>query len=158
MSGNELVKRNTSGLQVLKTLQVLLEDNYTMSELITKLNEKEKDSIFNNSVISKYINTCRECDIEIQKIQNRYYVTKLPFGLDLSSQDIKLLEELKSFSNKNFLQKTKKNFEKFMTKLNQFSNKHIIKISKESEKEFCEFFEKAIQNNKVVLLKLKKIN
>ena len=50
---NQAVKRNQSSMQVLKTLQLLLEDNYTMSELIEKLNEKEDEPIFNNSVVSK---------------------------------------------------------------------------------------------------------
>ena len=42
MATKEAVKKNMSGMQVLKTLQLLLEDNYTMSELIERLNKKEK--------------------------------------------------------------------------------------------------------------------
>ena len=71
MVANEVVKRNVSGMQVIKTLQTLLEDNYTMQELITRLNENEKEPIFNHSVISKYINTCRYCGIDIPKIHFR---------------------------------------------------------------------------------------
>ena len=53
------LKKNRSSMQVFKTLQLLLQDNYTMHELVEKLNLNEPEAIFNNSVISKYINTCR---------------------------------------------------------------------------------------------------
>ena len=67
MSENHIaIKRNISSMQVLKTLQKLLEGDYTMSELIEILNENEPDVVFNNSVVSKYINTCRYCGIEIK--------------------------------------------------------------------------------------------
>jgi len=59
MAISHAVKKNLSSIQVLKTLLVLLENNYTMQELVEKLNENENDSVFNNSVVSKYINTCR---------------------------------------------------------------------------------------------------
>ena len=66
-------KKNISSMQVLKTLQVLLQGNYTMQELVSILNENENEHLFNNSVISKYINTCRYCGIDIQKIHNKYF-------------------------------------------------------------------------------------
>ena len=52
------IKKNLSSMQVLKTLQVLLQGNFTMQELIERLNKSEEEPVFNNSVISKYINTC----------------------------------------------------------------------------------------------------
>ena len=78
-------KTNTSSIQVIKTLKVLLQGDYTMQELIEILNKNESDAIFNNSVISKYINTCRFCEFDIPKIHNKYYVAKIPFkALDIS--------------------------------------------------------------------------
>ena len=56
-------KKNLSSMQVIKTLQTLLQGNFTMNELIEKLNANESEPIFNNSVVSKYINTCRYCGI-----------------------------------------------------------------------------------------------
>ena len=82
MANDQAMKKNQASLQVLKTLKVLLEDNYTMSEIVDRLNSQEKEPIFNNSVVSKYINTCRYCGIEISKIRNRYYVIKMPFGIN----------------------------------------------------------------------------
>ena len=51
-------KKNLSSMQVIKTLQILLQGDYTMNELIEQLNANESEPIFNNSVVSKYINTC----------------------------------------------------------------------------------------------------
>ena len=65
------IKKNLSSMQVLKTLQVLLQGNFTMQELIERLNKSEEGPVFNNSLISKYINTCRYCGINILKIHNR---------------------------------------------------------------------------------------
>ena len=65
-------KKNLSSMQVIKTLQILLQGDYTMNELIEQLNANESEPIFNNSVVSKYINTCRYCGIEIPKIHNKY--------------------------------------------------------------------------------------
>ena len=79
----EVVKKNQSSMQVIKTLLVLLEDNYTMQELVQKLNEKEEEPIFNNSVVSKYINTCRYCGIDIIKVHNKYFVRSMPFGMEI---------------------------------------------------------------------------
>ena len=89
-------KKNISSMQVLKTLQVLLQGNYTMQELVSILNENENEPLFNNSVISKYINTCRYCGIDIPKIHNKYFVASMPFGLELDVKDTDLLERLQN--------------------------------------------------------------
>lgn len=152
MVTNEVVKRNISGMQVIKTLQLLLEGNYTMSELTQKLNENEKEPIFNNSVVSKYINTCRYCGIEIPKIHNKYFVSKLPFGLNLTTKDLDVLDKIQQVAAKNFSNKSLKNFESFILKLNQFSNKDIIKVEKKTFDLTFEYFAKAIQENRRVRL------
>ena len=92
MSASDFAKKNISGMQVIKTLQVLLEGSYTMSELVDILNRNEEDQVFNNNVISKYINTCRYCGFNIIKIHNKYILTKIPFGLEFSLREIELIE------------------------------------------------------------------
>ena len=114
MATKEAVKKNISGMQVLKTLQLLLEDNYTMSELIERLNKKEKRPIFNNHVVSKYINTCRYCGFEIHKIHNKYFVAKLPFGLEFTSLDLDLLAKLQEIGLKKLANTAYKNFNSFI--------------------------------------------
>ena len=54
MSTNQIVKKNLSGMQVIKTLQLLLEDNYTMGELIEKLKASDFGYRFNQITRSYY--------------------------------------------------------------------------------------------------------
>ena len=126
------VKKNISSMQVLKTLQILLQGNYTMQELISKLNVNEKEPVFNNSVISKYINTCRYCGIDIPKIHNKYFVASMPFGLELTSNDINLLEKLQDVIKKEMTRKYNKIFDSFIEKINKFSNKKIARVEKDT--------------------------
>ena len=58
-------KINNSSKNVIKTLFTLMQGDYSMKELIDLLNSREPAPVFNNSVISKYINTCRFCDFDI---------------------------------------------------------------------------------------------
>lgn len=155
MAKNELVKKNISGLQVIKTLQLLLEDNYTMSELTEKLNKNEKESIFNNSVVSKYINTCRYCGFDIPKIHNRYFLAKLPFGLDLYSRDYELLNILQDVANKRLSGKSNNLFNSFIRRLNKYSNRDIIRVEKKTFELTCEKFDKAIQEKRKIMLMFK---
>lgn len=152
MSANQAVKRNISGMQVIKTLQLLIEDNYTMSELTKKLNENEKTPIFNNSVVSKYINTCRYMGIDIPKIHNKYFVAKLPFGLDLSIKDIELLENLQKIATEKLSSKPNKLFNSFIRRLNKYSNKDITKVEKKTVDATYELFDKAIQEKRRIML------
>lgn len=152
MATKEATKKNQSSMQVLKTLQLLLQDNYTMSELISKLNENEKDSIFNNSVVSKYINTCRYCGIDIPKIHNKYFVASIPFGLDLSSRELDLIEELQ-YAVKNLLPKSSdKVFDKFITNLSKYCNKRIMRVEPKSMDKVFMLFEAAVAEQRKVRL------
>lgn len=155
MKTNSAVKKNISGMQVLKTLQVMLEDNYTMEELVQKLNEKEKEPIFNNSVISKYINTCRFCGIDILKIHNKYFVASIPFGLDLNSEDIDLIENLQEVAAEKLSLKQHSIFNSFIRRLSKFSNKHIIRVEKKTEELVDKLFEKAIQEKRRINMMFK---
>lgn len=122
------IKKNLSSMQVLKTLQVLLQGNFTMQELIERLNKSEEEPVFNNSVISKYINTCRYCGINILKIHNRYFVASMPFGLELTSGDIGLLERLQNIIRENMSSKYNKIFDNFIDKLNRFQTKALQEL------------------------------
>jgi hypothetical protein len=148
----QAIKKNISSMQVLKTLQILLEGNYTMAELIEKLNANESEPIFNNSVVSKYINTCRYCGIEIPKIHNRYFVSKLPFGLDLTSKDLDLLDELRYMSDIKLSKNARKNLDEFLKKLAKFSNKHIIRVEEQNTDAAFELFEEAIEEKRMIVL------
>ncbi len=152
MGTKEAVKRNQSSMQVLKTLQLLLEDNYTMTELIHKLNANEKEPIFNNSVVSKYINTCRFCGLDIPKIHNKYFVASLPFGIDLSARELDLIEDLQ-YSVKNTMSaKADELFSAFLGKLSKYSNKKIIRVEPKTKQQAFELFDRAVAEKRRVNL------
>lgn len=151
MTTNFAVKKNISSLQVLKTLQILMEDNYTMAELVNKLNLGEKESIFNNSVVSKYINTCRYCGINIPKIHNRYILASVPFGMDLTSRELDLLSMLQNTVKNTMSHKQNIIIDKFITKLTKYSNKHIARIDKEAPKFSFELFSKAVMEKRIII-------
>jgi len=155
MVASEVVKRNISGLQVIKTLQTLFENNYTMSELVEKLNLTEEEAVFNNSVVSKYINTCRFCGFDIPKIHNKYFLAKVPFGLDPTQRDFELLGILQACANKRFGGQSNKLFNDFIRRLNKYSNKDIIRVEKKTFKITCEMFDKAIREKRKVMLMFK---
>lgn len=143
-------KKNNSSMQVIKTLQVLLQGNYSMQELIKMLNKDEMNSVFNNSVISKYINTCRYIGIDIPKINNKYFIASMPFGIDLSTSDLDIIEELTSVINQDKSFKNKTTFFEFLSKLNRYSNKNIAKVENEINNTLVELFERAIARKRKV--------
>lgn len=148
-------KKNISSMQVLKTLQVLLQGNYTMQELVSILNENENEPLFNNSVISKYINTCRYCGIDIPKIHNKYFVASMPFGLELDIKDIDLLERLQNIIRQEMSKKNNKIFDGFIEKINRFSNKKISRVEKATYQISVEMFERAIKEKRKIRLMFK---
>ena len=148
-------KINQSSLQVLKTLQVLLEGSYTMNEIVDILNEKEDIVIFNNSVVSKYINTCRFCGVDVPKIQNKYYVAKIPFGMDLTNEEAELIELLQDTAHQEMTKKQFGEFDDFVEKINCYSNKRIAHVQKEEYHVSFEIFERAIFDRRKVKLMLK---
>lgn len=152
MNDSQAVKRNQSSMQVLKTLQLLLEDNYSMADLIEKLNKNESEPIFNNSVVSKYINTCRHCGIDIPKIHNKYFVANLPFGLNLTVQDLDLLEKLQWTAKDKMTIKPNKIFDEFLARLNKYSNKNIIRVEKKTARLTYEIFDKAVREKRKIVL------
>lgn len=155
MTSSQSAKKNEASLNVLKTLLVLLEDNYSMRDLVDKLNSAEKDVVFNNSTVSKYINTCRYCGIKIIKINNKYFVASLPFGMNLTFKDLDLLDILQKTAAKIMSEKVFTEFSKLMSKLARFSNKEISKVEKVDSKMSHHNFEKAIIDEVTVEILLK---
>lgn len=145
-------KRNASSMQVLKTLRVLMEGNYGMNELITKLNSQEKTPVFNNSVISKYINTCRFCGIDIPKVLNKYYVAYVPFGLKFDDDEISLLQVIQAIVKKTMSGNSINLFDSFLKKLNQFSAKKIARIEPKDYHMSFELFQRAVNQRRKVKL------
>lgn len=151
----EIVKKNQSSMQVIKTLSVLLEDNYTMQQLVEKLNEKEKEPIFNSSVVSKYINTCRYCGIDIIKVHNKYFVVSMPFGMDITNKELELFIMLQESAKNNFSPRLNKAFDKLISTISKYSNKRIIRVEKKTANITFDMFERAIVEKRKVALMFK---
>ena len=148
-------KVNLSSMQVLKTLLALLQGDYTMNELIKILNKNEKEEVFNNSVISKYINTCRHIGIKIPKIQNKYLVSSIPFGLELTEDDLDALKILQVMVNKTMSSIQANIFDKFYTKLNRFISRKVELVRKDEYLLSIELFERAVLKRRKVNLLFK---
>ena len=149
------LKKNQSSIQVMKTLQLLMEGDYTMQELIDKLNAKEEDAIFNNSVISKYINTCRYLGFDIPKIHNKYYVAGLPFGMSFSETDTELIIRLYNLVKDEMSSKCFKIFDGLIKKLNRYANKKIVRVDKDTYQLSYEVFEQAVRRKRKINLLFK---
>ena len=137
-------KKNLSSMQVLKTLQLLLQGDYSMGELVQRLNADEQGGVFNNSVISKYINTCRYIGIKIPKIQGKYYVANLPFGFQFDEHDMNAIKTLQFVIKNNFTNKSLAIFNNLVSKLSRFSRREITTVEKENYIFSYELFERAI--------------
>lgn len=155
MATKQVVKRNLSSMQVLKTLLVLMEGNYTMNELTDKLNKDEASPIFNHSVISKYINTCRYLGIDIPKIHNKYFVASLPFGLNLDLRDLELFENLQNIAKEILPEKSLNIFTNFINKLAKYSNKQLVRADRQVPHKVIEMFDRAIQEKRKINLMFK---
>ena len=155
MATKQVVKRNLSSMQVLKTLLVLMEGNYTMNELTDKLNKNEASPIFNHSVISKYINTCRYLGIDIPKIHNKYFVASLPFGLNLDLRDLELFENLQNIAKEILPEKSLNIFTSFINKLAKYSNKQLVRADRQVPHKAIEMFDRAIQEKRKINLMFK---
>jgi len=148
-------KKNLSSIQVIKTLEVLLQGDFTMQEIIERLNKTELTPVFNNSVISKYINTCRYIGIEVPKIHNKYFVSNLPFGLKLTDADTDALKTLQFVVQKDMISKNISKFKNFVTKLNRHSKRNITTVVPEEFVFSFELFERAVAKKMKVKLLFK---
>ena len=146
-------KKNLSSIQVIKTLQILLQGDFSMNDLIRKLNADEPFPVFNNSVISKYINTCRYIGISIPKVNNKYYVSSIPFGFKLDDIDIGTIKALQFIVANKMTKKNRFIFDNFITKLSRHSRRCIANINSEDYIYSFELFEQAIAKKvKICLL------
>ena len=148
-------KKNASSIQVIKTLKILMQGDYSMSELIDILNNNEPYPVFNNSVISKYINTCRFCGFDILKIHNKYYVAKIPFGLDLTEIDIDIIKSLCVYVQDEMSLNSVSLVNSFFDKIRRFSNKEIERVNKDKLELSIELFERAVLKQRKVKLLFK---
>ncbi len=140
-----MLKVNISSLRVLQMLQLLFEKDYTMNELMAALSEVSGERC-SNFLVSKYINTCRFCGIDIQKIDGKYTLLKLPFGIDFSDDVLSLFDEIKKYSSKMRLGKNVRAYNSLLAKINKRSDRYYSKIETPEDDKNIENFEYAMEN------------
>ena len=123
-----LSKVNLASLKVLYTLQLLFEKDLSMDEL-RKLYELYHTENCSNFVMSKYINTCRYCGIDIKKINNKYTVLNFPIGLSFSGNELSLFQELKNCCERIRINNLTENMQNFLHKINGRADRPISPVA-----------------------------
>lgn len=143
---NDYRKINIASYRVLRTLQCLFEQNMTMDELVSKLSAEFSDG-YNNFVASKYINTCRSCGIDIQKIKGQYVVMNIPFGKKFTGNEVELLYEISQYSKGIKSHNVEQHIEDFLSKLHITLFKSGNGIKSSENYRIIKQFEKALAVN-----------
>jgi len=143
-------KINLSSLRVLYTLLLLFERDMTMEDLI-KYYELYHNKKNTNFAMSKYINTCRYCGINIPKINNKYTITNFPLGVKFTQNEIALFNELKNCCEKFKLDLLSENMQNIFFKINKRSEKMLNPIKDFRQKNtVVKNFERAVwESNKI---------
>lgn len=147
-------KINVSSLRVLQMLQLLFEKSYTMNDLMEALSQVSKERC-SNFLISKYINTCRFCGIDIRKIDGKYTLLNLPFGIEFSDNVLDLFEKINAYSSKMRLGKNVRAYNSLIAQINRRSGRYYAKVEIPEEDKYIKDFEYALENGWKVDIKYK---
>lgn len=148
-----LAKVNLASLKVLNTLQLLFAKDLSMEELI-KSYELYHNENCSNFLMSKYINTCRYCGIDIKKINNKYTVLNLPIGLNFSGNELSLFQELKNCCERVKIDQLSDSMQKFLNKINRRAERPISPVATSAihDQNIKTFEKSCIQKQKVKLV------
>lgn len=123
-----LSKVNLASLKVLYTLQLLFERDLSIDELI-KYYELYHNEYNTNFVMSKYINTCRYCGIDIKRINNKYTILNFPIGINFTETELGMFKEMKNCCEKMKSSYLAKNMQNFLNKINRRVERPISPVS-----------------------------
>jgi len=150
-------KVNLSSMRVLQMLELLFEKSYTMNELMDALSQATGERC-SNFLVCKYINTCRFCGIDIQKVNGKYMLLRLPFGIEFSDDELELMNEINEFCKDSRITKTVRGVNSLLGKLNRRSNKYYSRITVPEEDNYIDNFEAALEGGNMIELKFKENN
>src|SRR5574344_1429692 len=150
---NTASKINAASLKVLYTLQLLFEHNLSMDDLLHYY-ELYHNEYLSNFVMSKYINTCRYCGIDIKKIDGKYTILNFPIGINFSASELSLFRELKNCCEKIKLEHFADNMQNILQKINRRIDNPIapISISKLNDNKIKTFEKACIVSQKIKIL------
>jgi len=143
MSKNITGKINNASYSVMCTMLSLFEKNLTMPELIDSLNRMFPGVIFNNFVASKYINTCKACGFDIQKIDGKYCFMNYPIGEKFTDHEAALACELEEYSEDLNQSKINKDVKTFFEKLHLVKYKASNGLKSSKNRRVLRLYEKA---------------
>ena len=139
-------KINEASYRVLKTLLCLFEHDLSMKELVDIMSRAiGKD--FTNFVASKYINTCRCCGVDIQKINGKYALVNIPFSRKFTDDETELLYEIKQVSETFKSEKVSQILSSLFEKLHVTYFKSEYGLKSSINKRIIKTFEKALSAN-----------
>jgi len=142
-------KLNIAAYRCMQTLLNLFNQDLSMNDLIDIL-ERDGYGSFNNFVASKYINTCKSCGIDIQKINKKYTLVNLPFNMSFSPAETTLLLEMKEQIEKTRSEKLSQNFASLMNKIHMTYLKSSMGLKSSDNYKNIRVFEKACNAKSVV--------
>ena len=79
----------------------------------------------------------------------------MPFGFELTTCEVNLLETLQSIVRNDMAKKYNKIFDEFIEKVNKFTNRKLARVEKESYQISAELFEHAVSDKRKVRLMFK---
>ncbi|MCR5265066.1 MAG: hypothetical protein K6E29_00555 [Cyanobacteria bacterium RUI128] len=140
---NSVRKVNEASYRVLRTLLYLFEKDLSMKELVDVM-VQNVDPTFNNFVASKYINTCKSCGIDIQKVNGKYALINIPFSGKFPDIMNELLFEIKQVSETLKPEKTTQIVSNLFEKLHITYFKSEFGLKSSINKRIIKTFEKAL--------------
>lgn len=145
-------KINIASYRCLQTLLCLFDKSLTMNELIETL-DNDAYGEFNNFIASKYINTCKSCGIDIQKIDGKYTLINFPFVVKITPEEAELIYEIKQNSELIKSDKVEKNINSLINKLHLNHYKATNGLKSSQNNKIIKLFEKALcANSNIELL------
>jgi len=152
MYNPDVGKVNNTSVNVIYTMMTLLQSSKSMNEIINKFCDEK---VFNNFVISKYINTCRYCGVDIRKINGEYHLLKLPFTLNFNSKEYLIFKELINVAENSLSNELKKHISELFFKLSRFTQFDLNLQISEQQNSLISVFEEALYSEMMIVVVLK---
>lgn len=136
MKDNDSKKINNTMLKVLYTLKFLVDNSaVSISEISSYLEAQVGDrQKYSSAIIRKYIATLKYCGIKIEKQSGLYRITKLPFVIDFSNDELDAIELLSTLGNNSSHTKNKKLLSNFVEKIKLRYSNSAVEWSKTNPK------------------------
>lgn len=148
-------KKHDTGFRILQVLKIMLENNFSKSELIEKLKDiSNSQHIFTHEVILKYFNTFELLGLKITKKEKcRYYMENALFQIDFTDKELKIIhkiiKDIKKLNNKS----DEEIMRRIISKLDKYTDYNLIDFQEKIMKEEKYLYNENIKENVITSLK-----